>query len=69
MQNKQIAICNQKNKLNENEFFLRKKISSKMKSKNIHKKNSWGEQFSGGELLFLERISRTYAPTRCFELF
>ena len=43
MQNKQIAICNQKNKLNENEFFLRKKISSKMKSKNIHKKNSWGE--------------------------
>ena len=28
-----------------------------------------GQHFSGGELLFLERISRTYAPTRCFELF
>ena len=74
IQNKQIAICNQKTKLNENEFFLRKKISSKMKSKNIHKKirgggNFPGQHFSGGEVLFLERISRTYAPTRCFELF
>ena len=28
-----------------------------------------GSIFPGGEVLFLERISRTYAPTRCFELF
>ena len=63
IQNKQIAICNQKTKLNENEFFLRKKISSR--GGVIFP----GSIFPGGEVLFLERISRTYAPTRCFELF
>ena len=66
IQNKQIAICNQKTKLNENEFFLRKKISSRGGGGGVIYP---GPIFPGGEVLFLERISRTYAPTRCFELF